>query len=276
VRRDSIARDTGFGRELILERNDQLRLCRIFTSDAQTPLTSSQPSSKGDLMKKNVLKFALVSAALVAAPITFGVVSAQTNPSSPAGTAAQAAVNYANVFVTKLAAALGVTEDKLKASLKTAGTATVDEALKNQDITRAQADRLKAGIEAGETPFFGGKGFGDRGFGRGGMGPRGGMFGGPGMGADFRVATLEAAAKALNMTATDLESQLRSGQTLQQIATTKNVQLKAVQDAMLAALKTQLDAEVKAGRLTQAQADAIYARAAENPNFGLGGPRWRR
>ncbi len=228
-------------------------------------------------MKKNVVKLALVSAALVAAPLTWGIVSAQTGSTSPAATAAKQATNYANVFISKLAGALGITEDKLNAGIKTAGTATIDEALKNQDITKTQADAMKLQVQNGNSPFLGGdRGFGGHGFGPGG--DRGGMrgMGGPGMGGDFRVATLEAAAKALGTTATDLETQLRSGKTLTEIATAKNVPVKTVQDAILAALKTQLDAEVKAGRITQAMADERLARATNDPNFGLGGPRGHR
>jgi hypothetical protein len=222
-------------------------------------------------MKKNVLKLALVSAALVAAPITWGVVNAQTSPASPAATATQAAVNYANVFIGKLATALGVTQDKLSAGISSASTATIDEALKNQDITKAQADQLKLDVQNGRSPFLGERGFGKRGFG-GGRDGGPGMMGGRGMGGmGFQIATLEAAAKSLGMTATDLEAQLRSGQTITQIATAKNVPVKTVQDAVLGALQTQLAAEVKAGRLTQAQADEILARAKADPDFGLHG-----
>ena len=220
-------------------------------------------------MKKNVLKLALVSAALVAAPITWGVVSAQTSPTSPAATATQSAVNYANVFIGKLATALGVTQDKLNAGISSASTATIDEALKNQDITKAQADQLKLDVQNGRSPFLGERGFGKRGFG-GGRDGGPGMMGGRGMnGMGFQIASLEAAAKALGITATDLEAQLRSGQTITQIATAKNVPVKTVQDAVLGALQTQLAAEVKAGRLTQAQADEILARAKADPDFGL-------
>jgi hypothetical protein len=223
-------------------------------------------------MKKNVLKLALVSAALVAAPITWGVVNAQTSPTSPAATATQTAVNYANVFIGKLATALGVTQDKLNAGISSASTATIDEALKNQDITKAQADQLKLDVQNGRSPFLGERGFGKRGFGGGRDGGPGMMGGERGMGGmGFQVATLEAAAKALGITATDLETQLRSGQTITQIATAKNVPVKTVQDAVIAALQTQLAAEVKAGRLTQAQADEMLARAKADPDFGLHG-----
>ena len=99
-------------------------------------------------------------------------------------------------------------------------------------------------------------------------GGRGGRDGRPGMGG-YKIASLEAAAKALGMTATDLEAQFRSGQTLEQIATAKKVTVQTVQSAVIAALQTQLAAEVKAGRITQATADEQLARAKADPNFGL-------
>ena len=221
-------------------------------------------------MKTNVIKIALLATALTAAPLTWGLVSAQTAPTSPAATATQAAVNYANVFIGKLAGALGVTSDKLSAGISSASTATIDEALKNQDITKAQADQLKLDVQNGRNPFLESRGFGKGpGGGRGGMdGGRGGRDGGPGMGG-YQIASLEAAAKALGMTTTDLEAQFRSGQTLEQIATAKKVTVQTVQSAVIAALQTQLAADVKAGRITQATADERLARAKADPNFGL-------
>ncbi len=242
-------------------------------------------------MKKNVIKIALLATALTAAPLTWGLVSAQTSPTSPAATATQAAVNYANVFIGKLGAALGVTSDKLNAGISSASTSTIDEALKNQDITKAQADQLKLDVQNGRNPFLESRGFGGGRDGwrdgsrgemdgwRGGMdGERdGGRDGGPGMGG-YQIASLEAAAKALGMTATDLEAQFRVGQTLEQIASAKKVTVKAVQDAVIAALQTQLAADVKAGKITQATADERLARAKADPNFGLhfGGGRGPR
>ena len=48
----------------------------------------------------------------------------------------------------------------------------------------------------------------------------------------------------------------------------------ALQDAFKAALKDQVEAAVKAGTLTRAQADAIEARIAAGQGLGFGGPRW--
>ncbi|HWG84853.1 MAG TPA: hypothetical protein VNT60_05170, partial [Deinococcales bacterium] len=80
-------------------------------------------------------------------------------------------------------------------------------------------------------------------------------------------------AKALRMTATDLDAQLRNGQTVTDVAKARGVAAPKVKDAVAAAVKAQLDADVKAGRLTQAQADAAIAdlKARSDANLGVGG-----
>ena len=74
-----------------------------------------------------------------------------------------------------------------------------------------------------------------------------------------RWVEFDAAAKALNLTPTQLFDQLHSGKTLSEIATAQNVTAQAVQDAVNAvradAYKAQLDQAVKDGRITQDQAD---------------------
>ncbi len=67
----------------------------------------------------------------------------------------------------------------------------------------------------------------------------------------------EVAAKALGITAANLRVALVSGKTLQEVATSKNVQLQTVTDALTAARKADVDQAVKDGLLTQAQADAL-------------------
>jgi len=74
-----------------------------------------------------------------------------------------------------------------------------------------------------------------------------------------RQAMLEAAAQALGITADELQTELRNGQTLAQLAQANNTTEQAVIDAALAAAKAQLDQAVAAGTITQAQADAAYA-----------------
>jgi hypothetical protein len=85
------------------------------------------------------------------------------------------------------------------------------------------------------------------------MGHRGGGFG-------LRSqAALEAAAKALGMTADELQAQLWGGKTLADLATEKKVDIatvqKAVEAAELAETKIAIQAAVTAGTITQAKAD---------------------
>ncbi len=72
--------------------------------------------------------------------------------------------------------------------------------------------------------------------------------GGPGMPGDWgrgphqlSQAELDAAAKALNMTAADLSSQLNSGKTLQDVATAQGVDFNTVMQAMQAVRPVRLD-----------------------------------
>ncbi len=220
-------------------------------------------------------KIGLAAIALVSAPLTANAVFAQSTGMT--STAAEI-MDYSKVFVQKLAATLGVDQAKLEAAMKTAGNATVDEALKNQEITKAQADAMKARVQAGEYNFLtrgpGGRGPGQMG-GQDGRGQMGGQDdrgdrgpGGP--------ALMDATAKALGLSSEELRTQLQSGKTITEIAAAKKVDLKTVQAAVIAAYKTQLEAAVKAGKLTQAQADERLKAAQADPNFGLesgrGGP----
>jgi hypothetical protein len=104
-------------------------------------------------------------------------------------------------------------------------------------ITQAQADKVASTLAAQAPPM-----------GRHGRGP-----GGPG-----HVAP-ETVAKILGITVDQLRTAQESGQTLAQIAAAHGVSKADLVSKLVAAAKTQLAADVKAGRLTQAQADAISA-----------------
>ncbi len=110
----------------------------------------------------------------------------------------------------------------------------------------------------------------------GGRGGRGGLCG---------PAGLEAAATALGTTADALQTQLRAGQTLADLATAANVDLADVQSAIdsacLQANQDAIEAAVTAGTLTRAKADwlltgldqGFWGTAASGPGFGFGGGR---
>ncbi len=195
----------------------------------------------------------VITAALVAGlalGIMFGpalrgtTASAQTQPSAQTQSSTPGGALW-NSFLDKLAGALNIQRSALDNAITSAGTSTADEAVQQGTLTQAQADALKARIQAGDLgALFGG---------------RGGPHGGPRQDG-VRQAMVDAAAKALNITTDELKTQLRSGQTLAQLAQAHGTTEQAVTSAALAAAKTQLDQQVTAGTLTQAQADAIYAQ----------------
>lgn len=89
-----------------------------------------------------------------------------------------------------------------------------------------------------------------------------------------RQAMLDAATTALDLTGDEVQTQLRSGQTVAQLAQAQGTTEKAVTDAALAAAKTQLAQAVTDGTVTQAQADAAYAQLeAKGANRLVGGGR---
>ena len=107
-------------------------------------------------------------------------------------------------------------------------------------------------------------------------GGRGG--GGRGIG----LVGLQAAAEALNMTTDELISALRSGATLEELATEAGVELQAVQDAISAAheeeMRTRIEQGVADGTITQEKADwlleGLEKGFLDGPGFGFGfGPR---
>jgi len=83
--------------------------------------------------------------------------------------------------------------------------------------------------------------------------PRRGFAGhGPGF-----AAGLDKAASIVGISESELRTQLESGKTLAEIAKSKNISQATLVDKLVAAAKTRIAAEVKAGRLTQARADEI-------------------
>ncbi|MDT7572406.1 MAG: hypothetical protein QOE05_2580, partial [Actinomycetota bacterium] len=111
--------------------------------------------------------------------------------------------------------------------------------VKDGTITQAQADKVASTLAA-QAPPLGGRGHGP---------------GGPG-GPGGHVAP-ETVAGILGITVDQLRTAEQSGKTLAQIAATKGISKADLISKLVAAAKTQLAADVKAGRLTQAQSDQI-------------------
>ncbi len=110
--------------------------------------------------------------------------------------------------------------------------------------------------------------------GSGGMMRRGGMMG-QGSGFDYddmpamrqwmmgpngmHTQVLTDLAKALNLSVTDLQSQLQAGQTLDQIAQAQGVTQAQLETALETSVKDNLAKAVTAGTITQAQADQMLS-----------------
>jgi hypothetical protein len=148
-----------------------------------------------------------------------------------------------DAVVADAAKQLGVDASKLDAALKKALANRVDAAVAAGQITKAQGDEMKARIAAGEVPLVG---FGV-----------GGGRGHHGMGHHF--ADLGAAASYLGVTEAALQTSLRDGSTLAEIAKDKGKSVDGLKAALVTGAKADLAAAVKDGRLTQAQQTEILA-----------------
>lgn len=72
---------------------------------------------------------------------------------------------------------------------------------------------------------------------------------------------LPVTAKRLSLDSNELLKRLQGGQSLAEIAKMQGVDLQQVKDALLGSFKTQLDAAVQSGQITQPEADQAYQAA---------------
>jgi hypothetical protein len=141
---------------------------------------------------------------------------------------------------------LGVSTSALTAAIKQAMVDQVAAQVTAGTLTKTQAAAIEARLAKADAPLFalgggpGGAGHGQRGHG-----------GGP--------VSLDAAATYIGITAADLRTQLDVGKTLAAIATANGKTTDGLKSALTTAAKTDLDAAVTAGKLTQAQEDQILA-----------------
>lgn len=202
-------------------------------------------------MLARLTKKRLIAGVIGVAALGFGIVGVQaaTSPSPSTGK------NYAQVFVDKLAGILHLSSSQTQDALKQAQLQTIDQMVKDGQITQAQADAIKARINAGQgllLPRFEHPGFHrDR-----------ALFG------QLKTAELNALAKSLSMSTSDLMTQLRSGKTITDLENAKGVSDSSVRAALKQAARGVLDPAVKAGTITQAQEDMIL-QGIDNGRFGF-------
>jgi hypothetical protein len=154
---------------------------------------------------------------------------------------------------------LGVGADELRSALTAAEDAQLDAAVRAGELTREQADEIRAHRQREGTVL----GF---------DGPDGGpnvLHRGPG--------PLDAVAEALGISEARLSERLRDGQSIADIAEAEGTSLAAVEDAVRADLRERLDADVKAGRITEAQRDEMLEHVDQMvERLGEGPPAFHR
>lgn len=192
----------------------------------------------------------LVAAALVGGTLINAALAAPSAPSASASTADLANGAYCETWQKAFADELGLSVDDLLPAAKAASIAAIEEAVAAGDLTEERATALKEKIAAADgsnaCKFFGHP------FAGGGHGPKA-HFGGP---------LLSVAADALGMDAGELKQALRSGDSLQDVATAQGKDYATVSSAIHDAAKTKLDAAVADG-LDQARADEMLSKLDE-------------
>jgi hypothetical protein len=161
----------------------------------------------------------IVALALTAGLATTGV--ALVGPAALAQTASPSATASADTAATERTAARVTAIKNALAGLVSDGS-----------ITQAQADEVATTLSTSDAL-------------------RGGRHGGKGAG---RVSS-ETVAQILGITVDELRTQREAGQTLAQIADAEGISKADLITELVAAARTQLAADVTAGRITQAQAD---------------------
>jgi len=180
-------------------------------------------------------------------------------------------------FFDRLAAELGITTKELRSALRSAGTKTIEDAVKAGLLTDRQAAALKERIAAGRfgLGFGPGLGWGHlkgkrggpalKGFGHGRWSALGVLL----QDEKAREATGAAIGKKLGMSAAELRAAIKEDdKDLEDLMTAKGVTEESLGAAVAAAAKPHLDRLVKAGTIERADADEILAKMAEGAWIG--------
>jgi hypothetical protein len=185
-----------------------------------------------------VLGGAALTAASTAVPAGIGGTGLR-----PAGAAAQASnpgTRYCQDFVGHLSTELGVHSSRMEAAMANAARKTLDDAVRNGDLTSQQATSLRKRIQ--NRPICNAD-----------------LSGIGGAAAQAKAVVLDATATALGTTPDQVRTQLSQGRTVSQIAPPGMTEQQFAA-ALQTNLKTALDAQVKEGSLSQAQEDQIISR----------------
>jgi uncharacterized protein YidB (DUF937 family) len=200
-----------------------------------------------------------VAVAGLATVITVAAASPSPSPSPSASPGNGTGQAYCNRFIGHVASNLGKTQDQVKKALTDALDQTLNDAVKNGDLTQKQADAIKSRFGNSSQVCSAPVG---RGVFPGGIFP-GGRFGGKF--GRFGGASLSEYAKALGISQSELQQDLQSGKTVKDVAAAKGMDESAFRSKLAAVVKSDLDQQVKNGNLTQNQENAVLQRIQSGP-----------
>jgi hypothetical protein len=200
----------------------------------------------------------MVVAALVGGTLINAASASPTAPSTTGGVLPDDtdATAYCDAWRHAFADELGVSLDALTPAAKAAAIATIDQAVANGDVPSEIADRMKLRIENGNADGCRLLGAGFLGFGR------------HMAGVDWRIDWVSTAAEMLDLQPAELATDLRDGETLQEIADAQGVDYETLSQAILDAAEADLTALVDVGTITQDRADEVLANLADRLESG--------
>jgi hypothetical protein len=190
---------------------------------------------------------------------------ASVSQATPGGNA----TSYCQLYIQTLANQLGVSESKLESANSVALQTVIKQMAKDGTITSQQESNLLQKVQQyGSAPCSHLNQFAHW--------ARGNHYQ---MLAGARQSIVTAVAASLGISSSTLESDLKAGQTVPEIAKARNVSLSAVNAAYLGAVKSVLSQAVSKNEITQDESNTIYGHIAAAVNAGryplLGGASGR-
>jgi len=151
-------------------------------------------------------------------------------------------------FIAKLAANLGIEQDKLTAAIETTKQQILDEAVAQGKLTREQADRIAAKKDNNFCGLFG-------------LGP---AWLEPGKKLEGR--SLERIASILGITLEELQAELESGKSIADIVSEHGLTMEQFRQKQQELRKAEILQQLNEGKITQEQADKMLQGKDKHPH----------
>ena len=199
-----------------------------------------------------LLLISIVFGAFFAGPLLASASSTNTTASTPAATGNQ----YCDLFTQNLAKRLGISVTTLQQDRQGAFSDVLAQMVKDGKITQAQADQIKQRMASHPLNNC--------------AGIKAARFNGIAVGPflkKYRADIVNEVAQGLKLSSNQLMTQLKAGQSVDQIAQAQHVSLTDLHTLVIKALNDALSKAVSAGDLTQSQATAYQQLVQKHPQM---------